>query len=214
MIIDRCGKTAGYVTDTAISGCRNMIGVLSDRLDTIVAGPTVADYTGMIENRSGETGRAMTCTAIRAGDDMRRRLRKSTDCIVSAIVARDTITADTGMRECRWIERRRGVAIFAVLGRWHMQQGRTLAHGELTVVTALAATADAGMDKTEESRRGKTALIDVDVTQAAIILSRNMILSLADRDVSIMASGAVAAVYTDMIEADAGKGIEQVRAVT
>lgn len=81
-------------------------------------------------------------------------------------------------------------------------------------MTALAATADAGMNKTEKSRRGKTALIGVNVTQAAIILSRDMILRLADGDVSIMARGAVATVYTEMIEADAGKGIEEVRAVT
>ena len=54
----------------------------------------------------------------------------------------------------------------------------------------------------------------IDVTRAAIILRRNVILRLADCDVAIMAGGAVAAIYTEMIEADAGKGIEHVRAVT
>ena len=54
----------------------------------------------------------------------------------------------------------------------------------------------------------------VDVTRAAIILRRNVILRLADCDVAIMAGGAVAAIYTEMIEAYAGKGIEHVRAVT
>ena len=73
---------------------------------------------------------------------------------------------------------------------------------------------DAGMYETEKSRRGKTALMGIDVTQAAIILRRNVILRLADRDVAIMAGGAVATIYTEMIEADAGKGIEHVRAVT
>lgn len=81
-------------------------------------------------------------------------------------------------------------------------------------MTAFAATADVGMNKTEKSRRGKTAWVGVIVAQAAIILCRDMILSLADGDSSIMARGAVATVYAQMIEANAGKGIEEVRAVT
>lgn len=121
MIIDRSGEATGYVTDTAIGGRRNMIGMFSDCLDTIMAGSAVTDYAGMIENRAGETGCVMTNTAVLAGDDMRRRLSKGADCIEVAIVARDTIPGDAGMRECRRVERRRGVAVFAVLGRWHMQ---------------------------------------------------------------------------------------------
>lgn len=41
-----------------------------------------------------------------------------------------------------------------------------------------------------------------------------MILTLADCDVSIMASRAVTAVYAQMIEADTGKGFKVVSAVT
>jgi len=81
-------------------------------------------------------------------------------------------------------------------------------------VAALAAAADVGMNKTEKSRRGKAALAGINVAQAAIILRRNMILSLADCDVSIMARGTVAAIYAQMIEANPGKGIKEVGAVT
>jgi hypothetical protein len=81
-------------------------------------------------------------------------------------------------------------------------------------VTAFTATADAGMHKTEKRRRGKTARVGVYVTQAAIILSRNVILSLADCNVSIMARGAVAAIYAQMIEANASKGIKEICAMT
>lgn len=95
-----------------------------------------------------------------------------------------------------------------------MYQSRILSSGKLTVVTALAATADVGMNKTEKSRRGKTTLVGVNVTQAAIILRRDMILRLGDCDVAIVARGAVVAIYAQVIEADAGKSVEQVRAVT
>lgn len=81
-------------------------------------------------------------------------------------------------------------------------------------MTAFAATANAGVHETEESRRGKTTGVGVDVTQAAIILCRDMVQSLADCDSSIMASGAVVTIDVQMIEANTGKGIEEVRAVT
>jgi len=81
-------------------------------------------------------------------------------------------------------------------------------------VAAFATTADVGMNKTEKSRRRKSALTGVNVTQAAIILCRDMILSFTDCDVSIMASGAVATIYAQMIEANPGKGIKEVGAVT
>lgn len=55
--------------------------------------------------------------------------------------------------------------------------------------------ADVGMNKTEKSRGGKSAWVGVNVTHAAIILCWDMILRLAHCDVSIMASGAVAAIY-------------------
>ena len=41
-----------------------------------------------------------------------------------------------------------------------------------------------------------------------------MILGLTNRDISIMASGAVAAVYAQMIEGDTRKGLKEIRAVT
>lgn len=75
MIKDRSRKTAGQVTDTAIGGCRHMIDMLSNRRNTIMAGCAVTDYAGMIENRAGKTGCAMTNTAILGGGDMRWRLR-------------------------------------------------------------------------------------------------------------------------------------------
>lgn len=81
-------------------------------------------------------------------------------------------------------------------------------------MTAFAATADAGVNNTEKSRRGKTARVGVNVTQAAIILRRDMVLSFVDCDVSIMARSAVAAIYAQMIEVNAGKGVKEVRAVT
>lgn len=104
MIKDSSGKTAGYVTDTAVIGRRYMIDMLTDCRNTIVAGSAVTDYTGMIEYRAGETGCAMTNAAVLVGGDVRRRLCKGADCIVCAIVARETIRRDTGMSEYRRIE--------------------------------------------------------------------------------------------------------------
>lgn len=75
MIKDRSRKTTGQVTDTAIGGCRNMIDMFSNCRNTIMAGCAVTDYTGVIENRTGKTGCAMTNTAVLGGGDMRRRLR-------------------------------------------------------------------------------------------------------------------------------------------
>ena len=120
MIIDRIGKAAWHVTGAAIGSRGDMIHVLSDSRHTIVAGSTVTDYPGMIEHRAGKTGCAMTNTAILADDDMRRRLRKGAQRSEVAIVARDTIPGDAGMRESRRIEGRCGVATVAILGRWHM----------------------------------------------------------------------------------------------
>lgn len=57
-----------------------------------------------------------------------------------------------------------------------MYESRILAAGKSTVVTALAAIADVGMNNAEKSRRGKTTIAGVHVTEAAIILRRNMIL--------------------------------------
>lgn len=81
-------------------------------------------------------------------------------------------------------------------------------------MAACTALVDTGMNKTEKSRRGKSTRVGVSVTQATIILCRDMILTLADCDVPIMTSCAVAAVYALMIEADAGKGFKVVSAVT
>ena len=105
MIEDRSGKTAGYVADTAVIGRRYMIDMLTDCRNTIMAGSAVTDYAGMIEYRTGEAGCAMTNAAVLVGGDMRSRLCKGTDCIVCAIVARETIRGDTGMSEYRRIER-------------------------------------------------------------------------------------------------------------
>jgi len=121
MIKDRIGKTTGHVTDTAIGARRNMIDMLSDRRNTIMAGSAVTDYAGVIVNRAGKTVCIMTNSAILGGGDMRIRLRTGTDCIVGTIVARDTIGGDAGMSEYRRIECRRRVASFAVLARWYMQ---------------------------------------------------------------------------------------------
>ena len=52
------------------------------------------------------------------------------------------------------------------------------------------------------------------MTKAAIILRRDMILCLADCDASVVASGAIAAVYADVIEGDTGKAVKDVRTVT
>ena len=69
------------------------------------------------------------------------------------------------------------------------------------------------MNETEKSRRRKTTIAGVNVAQAAIILRRDMIQCLADCDASVVASGAVAAIYADVIEGDAGKGFKEVRTV-
>lgn len=82
-----------------------------------MAGRAVTDYVGMIEDRAGKAGCAMTDTAILGGGDMRSRLRKGTEFIVAAIVARDTITGDARVIEYRRIEGRLGVAGVAVLVR-------------------------------------------------------------------------------------------------
>lgn len=77
-------------------------------------------------------------------------------------------------------------------------------------MTALAAAADVWMNDTEKSRRGKTTATGVNVTHAAIILRRDMILCLADRDASVVARGAIAAIYADVIEGCSGKGVRTV----
>jgi hypothetical protein len=87
MIKDRVGKTAGYVTDTAIVGRRNMIVMLSGCRNTVMAGSTVTDYVAMIENRAGKAVCIMTDTAILGGGDMRRRLREGAELVIGAIVA-------------------------------------------------------------------------------------------------------------------------------
>lgn len=81
-------------------------------------------------------------------------------------------------------------------------------------MAAFAATADVRVHQAQESRRGKATRVGVDVTQAAIILCRDMVPRLADCDFSIMARGAVVTIYAQMIEANAGEGIKDVRAVT
>ena len=214
-MIEHCScKTTGQVTDTAIGGCRDMTHMLSDSRNSIVTGRAVTGYTGMIEDRPGKTGGAMANTAILGGRDMGRRLRKRADRIIGAIVARDTISVDARMSECRWRECRCGVAAVAVLVRGHMYDSRLLATGKTTVVTPFAATVDVGMHDTEKSRRDKTARVGVDVTQAAIILRRDMILCLAYSDTSVVAGGAIAAIYADVIEGDTGEGVKEVRTVT
>lgn len=120
MIKDRSGKTTGNVTDAAIVGRRNMIVMLSNCRNTIMAGFAVADCAAMIENCAGETGCAVTNAAIFRGDDMRGRFRKGAECIVGATMARDTIRGDAGMIEYRRIECRRRVASMAVLARGYM----------------------------------------------------------------------------------------------
>lgn len=104
MIKHHRGKTTGHVTDTAIGGRRHMIDRLSERRHTIMTGTAVTGDAGVIEYRAGKTGRAMTNTAILAGGDMRRRLRKGTNCTVHTIVAGDTVSGDTRMGEYRRIE--------------------------------------------------------------------------------------------------------------
>lgn len=120
MIKDRGGKTAGYVTETAIVGRREMIDILSCCRNAVMAGCAVTDDVGMIENRAGKAGCIVANTAIFGGGDMRRRLRKGADSIVGTIVARDAIIGDAGMIEYRRIERRLGVASVAVLVCGHM----------------------------------------------------------------------------------------------
>jgi hypothetical protein len=120
MIKDRLGKTAWHMTVTTIVGRRNMIGMLADCRNTVMARSTVAVYAGMIENGAGKTVCIMTNAAIFAGGDMCRRLRKGANCIVRTIVARGTIRRDAGMIERRRIECRIGVASIAVLVCWHM----------------------------------------------------------------------------------------------
>jgi hypothetical protein len=70
MIKDRIGKIAWHMTDTTIGCCRNMIDMLADCLNTVMAGSAVADNAGMIENGASKTGCVMTNAAILAGGDM------------------------------------------------------------------------------------------------------------------------------------------------
>ena len=77
-------------------------------------------------------------------------------------------------------------------------------------MTTLTATADVGMNHTEKSRRDKTTITGVNVTHTAIILRRDMILCLADCDASVVARGAIAAIYADVIEGCSGKGVRTV----
>ena len=59
------------MTDTAILGRRQVIGVFTPRGNAIVAGDTVTHDTGMIKHAGGKTTDAMTYRAILVGRDVR-----------------------------------------------------------------------------------------------------------------------------------------------
>ena len=62
------------MTDTAILGRRQVIGVFAARGNAIVAGGTVTHDARVIKHAGGKTADAMTYRAILVGRDVRRRL--------------------------------------------------------------------------------------------------------------------------------------------
>ena len=60
------------MTDTAILGRRQVIGVFAAGGNTIVAGRTVVHDIGVIKHPGGKAADTMACPAILAGRDVRR----------------------------------------------------------------------------------------------------------------------------------------------
>ena len=69
---------------------------------------------------------------------------------MSPIMARNTHTGNTFVRECRWSEHRGRVAHITILVGWQMIycfcRDRAIGGGELTVMTAFAATCNVNVN--------------------------------------------------------------------
>jgi len=85
---------------------------------------TVIHSTSMIKDTVRKVGTdSMASTAIGSGIGMRWRWRftqRSGRRYKVAIVARSTVTRDTGMRKYLWRKRRVGMTEMTILSRWQM----------------------------------------------------------------------------------------------
>lgn len=79
---------------TGIAG-RDVIGRFADRYHAIVTGCAVVDYAGMVKQRTCEAGGVVTDDAILGSWNMRYRLASGPGFEVAAIVAGDTVFADS-----------------------------------------------------------------------------------------------------------------------
>ena len=120
-------KTTGNVTDTAILGGRDVAHILlghRTRCTITMAFRAVIHTTSMIKDTVREAGTdSMASTAIGSGIGMRRRrcfAQRSGRCYKVAIVARSTVTRDTGMRKYLRRKRRVGMTDMTILNRWQM----------------------------------------------------------------------------------------------
>jgi len=142
----------------------------------------------MIENAVGKTCGAMAHAAVLGGGNMIGRLPNSPRPNIIPIVARDTIARDTDVIEDLWRECRVRMARGTILVRRQMVcrlDNIRIGGKEPTDMTTLATTRNVLMKCSKKRCRGKN--IRGIVTDAAIILCRNVINLLGSCDASGMA---------------------------
>lgn len=116
----RCKRSAGYMADSAILGCYDVVdlGVLAGRIGAVVAGIAAHSQHGgvaVVDKRVGKIGRVMAQGTVGRGCRVRRSRRLSPgskgDISGAAVVAGDTVTGNAFVSQHRgWGE---GVDIMA-----------------------------------------------------------------------------------------------------
>lgn len=127
MTENRGCESTGNVTDAAVLGSRHVTGIFlgCSTWCTITMTFIAVIYTAsMIKDTVREVGAdSMASTAIGSGIGMRWRWRftqRSGRRYKVAIVARSTVTRDTGMRKYLWRKCRVGMTEMTILNRWQM----------------------------------------------------------------------------------------------
>ena len=120
-------KTTGNVTDTAILGSRDVAHILlghRTRCTITMTFRAVIHTTSMIKDTVREVGtNSMASTAIGSGIGVWRGrcfAQRSGRRYIVAIVARSTVTRNTGMRKYLWCKRSVGMADVTILNCWQM----------------------------------------------------------------------------------------------
>jgi len=166
---------AGHVADTAILGCRDVIGLVdfTSSIDTVMAGIAAHGENGgvaVIDKRVGKIDRVVTQGTIGGSDRVRwrRGFLPGAKRNKIAIVTGDTIAGDTRVgQHCGWRESGNRMTDVTILDSWHMARGldqKWVGREELCGMTTFAAIDDVDMLRGEKDRIGKSARIGVGVT--------------------------------------------------